>query len=221
MNKERSPFPKDSSSRRPLCALRVFPSHSKFALPLTRPIEALASIPVRVRYSSLVTRHFPSESEKYSSLSPFPGALTSSLQLIERTTALSPAFAPLTNPFTPNPFVCHSYKKTPGGGYTSLLPRHRSQLLALSSPPRAHAQTPATPFSSWRYFITCGYPVGGYSRAMRSRSPSGRTMLENQTPSYRYFFTSLTSLLQIFTQLHSFEYGTRLIRYPDFTPVTT
>jgi hypothetical protein len=31
----------------------------------------------------------------------------------------------------------------------------------------------------------------------------------------------ITSLLQIFTQLHSFEYGTRLIRYPDFTPVTT
>lgn len=26
---------------------------------------------------------------------------------------------------------------------------------------------------------------------------------------------------QIFTQLHSFEYGTRLIRYPDFIPVTT
>jgi|HubBroStandDraft_6_1064221.scaffolds.fasta_scaffold02811_5 hypothetical protein len=31
----------------------------------------------------------------------------------------------------------------------------------------------------------------------------------------------ITSLLQIFTQLHSFEYGTRLMRYPDFTPVTT
>jgi hypothetical protein len=30
-----------------------------------------------------------------------------------------------------------------------------------------------------------------------------------------------TSLLQILIQLHSFEYGTRLIRYPDFTPVTT
>jgi len=27
--------------------------------------------------------------------------------------------------------------------------------------------------------------------------------------------------LQIFIQLHSFEYGTLLIRYPDFTPVTT
>jgi hypothetical protein len=26
---------------------------------------------------------------------------------------------------------------------------------------------------------------------------------------------------QIFIQLHSFVYGTRLIRYPDFTPVTT
>jgi hypothetical protein len=31
----------------------------------------------------------------------------------------------------------------------------------------------------------------------------------------------IASLLQIFTQLHSFEYGTRLMRYPDFTPVTT
>jgi len=31
----------------------------------------------------------------------------------------------------------------------------------------------------------------------------------------------VSSSSQIFTQLHSFEYGTRLIRYPDFTPVTT
>ena len=38
-------------------------------------------------------------------------------------------------------------------------------------------------------------------------------------PSLRHYF--ITSLLQIFTQLHSFEYGTLLIRYPDFTPVTT
>jgi hypothetical protein len=34
-------------------------------------------------------------------------------------------------------------------------------------------------------------------------------------------FCVAISLLQIFTQLHSFEYGTRLMRYPDFTPVTT
>lgn len=31
----------------------------------------------------------------------------------------------------------------------------------------------------------------------------------------------LATAPQIFTQHHSFEYGTRLIRYPDFTPVTT
>ncbi len=29
------------------------------------------------------------------------------------------------------------------------------------------------------------------------------------------------AVIQIFIQLQSFEYGTRLIRYPDFTPVTT
>jgi hypothetical protein len=46
--------------------------------------------------------------------------------------------------------------------------------------------------------------------------PRGQSLL---APSLLLYIA--TSLLQIFTQLHSFEYGTRLIRYPDFTPVTT
>jgi|HubBroStandDraft_6_1064221.scaffolds.fasta_scaffold160139_2 hypothetical protein len=37
----------------------------------------------------------------------------------------------------------------------------------------------------------------------------------------KFIFSAATSLLQILIQLHSFEYGTMLIRYPDFTPVTT
>jgi hypothetical protein len=57
------------------------------------------------------------------------------------------------------------------------------------------------------------------------RQPDTRRRRAAQSDESRGTRSSLlyvaTSLLQIFTQLHSFEYGTRLIRYPDFTPVTT
>jgi hypothetical protein len=46
--------------------------------------------------------------------------------------------------------------------------------------------------------------------------PAARRQPVSSLPHYL-----LTSLLQISIQLHSFVYGTRLIRYPDFTPVTT
>src|SRR5579859_649731 len=51
-------------------------------------------------------------------LTPFPATLRRKSQLIENTAALSPVLATLTRHVHRNPFVCHSYKKHPGGGYT-------------------------------------------------------------------------------------------------------
>ena len=48
------------------------------------------------------------------SLSPFPATLTNSVQRIENTTTLSPAFATLTRNVTRKPCICHSYEKHPG-----------------------------------------------------------------------------------------------------------
>jgi hypothetical protein len=50
------------------------------------------------------------------SVSPFPATLTSSSQLHENTTTLSPAFATLKDLATHNSFACHSYRKHPGWG---------------------------------------------------------------------------------------------------------
>jgi hypothetical protein len=123
MNRRRSPFPTASSSPCRFCSRRLpwlnrglsavsfsdsFPSDLDTELRLARPF--------RSRHSPLVTRHFFTDSQKCSFLSPFPTTLTNSLQLVEKTTALSPAFATLTCFVTPNPFVCHSYKKQGGWG---------------------------------------------------------------------------------------------------------
>src|SRR5579859_2494932 len=51
-------------------------------------------------------------------LTPFPATLSGESQLIENPAALSPVLATLTRHLHLNPFVCHSYKKHPGGGYT-------------------------------------------------------------------------------------------------------
>jgi hypothetical protein len=51
-------------------------------------------------------------------ISPLPATLTSHLQLAENKTILSPAVATLTDHVKHKPFVCHSYKKHPGWGYT-------------------------------------------------------------------------------------------------------
>ena len=47
-----------------------------------------------------------------SPLSPFPATLTSTAQLIENPSTLSPLFAALTTFVTAKSFVCHSYRKT-------------------------------------------------------------------------------------------------------------
>jgi hypothetical protein len=49
-------------------------------------------------------------------LSPFPATLTDNSQLTENSATLSPVPATLTRRVKHNPFVCHSYKKHPGGG---------------------------------------------------------------------------------------------------------
>jgi hypothetical protein len=56
--------------------------------------------------------------QKHPLLSPFFATLTDSAQLHENKTALTPVVATLTRLVHPNPFVCHSYKKTPGVGGT-------------------------------------------------------------------------------------------------------
>jgi len=55
------------------------------------------------------------------SLTPFPATLTSPSQIAENTTTLSPAFATLTSRVKHKPFVCHSYRKHPGGGTPSII----------------------------------------------------------------------------------------------------
>jgi hypothetical protein len=50
---------------------------------------------------------------RWTSVSPFPAALTGPVQLDKSKTTLSLAFATLTRHVSHNPFVCHSYKKTP------------------------------------------------------------------------------------------------------------
>lgn len=62
------------------------------------------------------------------SLTSFPATLTNTAQLVENSTALSPAFATLTSFAPPNPFVCHSYKKTPGVGIHKPAPQSRKKM---------------------------------------------------------------------------------------------
>src|SRR6185437_6057648 len=52
------------------------------------------------------------------SLTPFLATFRKKSQLIQYPAALSRVVATLTRHLHHNPFVCHSYKKHPGGGYT-------------------------------------------------------------------------------------------------------
>jgi hypothetical protein len=52
-------------------------------------------------------------------VSPFPAAVTNGLQFIENTSTLSPLFATLAQSSRTNPFICNSYRKSPGVGYNS------------------------------------------------------------------------------------------------------
>src|ERR1700734_1584932 len=80
-------------------------------------------------------------------LSPFAATLTDTPQSAENRTTLSPAFATLTHFVTTNPFVCPSYKKTPGVGHARL---SRLPLFVHASHWPTHKR-PATLFLSWSY----------------------------------------------------------------------
>ncbi len=60
-------------------------------------------------------------------LSPFPATLTGHPQPAQNTTTLSPAVTTLTGSVNHNPFVCHSYRNTRGGGLPSAVSWHRLQ----------------------------------------------------------------------------------------------
>jgi hypothetical protein len=60
----------------------------------------------------------PSNLQTPLSVSPFPATLTSHCQLAENKTTLSLAVATLTDRVKHKSFVCHSYRKHPGWGYT-------------------------------------------------------------------------------------------------------
>ena len=59
----------------------------------------------------------PSRRVNFLSLSPLLATLPDQSQLTENPATLSPFAATLTSRVKSNPFVCHSYKKTPGWGY--------------------------------------------------------------------------------------------------------
>jgi hypothetical protein len=109
-----------------------------------------------------------------------------------RTSRLSPLLATLTEKH--------------GSGDTSqtniAVTRIRDFVITVQGSPQcARTLARATPSLSYVYFtIRCIPPVGYL----------GSPLVTHHLP-----------LHQTFIQLHSFEYGTRLIRYPDFTPVTT
>ncbi|SRR5579863_741636 len=97
-------------------------------------------------------------------LSPFPATLTSTLQLAENKTTLSPAFATPTDNVKHKSFACHSYKKQPGWGYTPFSSLHwPSPRLFPLFPQPANIQrtaTPASPIGSWLYFTVLWIPGG-------------------------------------------------------------
>ena len=77
------------------------------------PLEALNGF-------SLFPFNFELSTVNLFQATPFPATLASLPQTAENATTLSPAFATLTNHVNHKPFVCHSYKKTPGVGYPPL-----------------------------------------------------------------------------------------------------
>jgi hypothetical protein len=145
------------------------------------------------------------------SLSPFSATLlprvrakgTGSSQLIENTATLSPAFATLTGFVTANPFVCHSYKKTPGvGGHSSPLP---PQPPLLPLPPRTRhnpADLPTKSFTirtsekcarnSFRMCTSKTKDLKLFRMNTYKKTPGGRGPLFSFTSSTSY--TSFTSV---------------------------
>jgi hypothetical protein len=64
--------------------------------------------------------------------SPLPTSVAVNMQLTEKPSTLSPAFATLTRFVCPNSFVCHSYAKSPGVGILLPLSTFDFQLISLA-----------------------------------------------------------------------------------------
>src|SRR4029077_7822549 len=115
------PFPTSLSSQNHLFALGLSPV-SLFCISLGR--------------LSPSSRYF--DSQKCLSLSSFPATLTTSSQLHDNTTTLSPVFATLTGHVTHKSFACHSCRKHPGWVWVE-------QTFAFSPFPQPVALDPESP----------------------------------------------------------------------------
>ena len=85
--------------------------------------------------------------------------------LLRATSSVSPLSAILT-------------KNTGGVGYLQLPVARISQ----ASPLTLHAGTPAIPFRSWVYFITCGHPGGG---GLKQFPTTPRLLCKNRSAQFR------------------------------------
>jgi hypothetical protein len=137
------PRPTSPSSLRNLCVLSVSAlsfSSSRHSIPTNRfsgqPLGASS------RLSLLPFKLKPSTFSCFS-VSPFPAALTSPLQTAENPATLSCAFATLTGHASHKSFVCHSCRKTPGGGVPL-----RARIF-LSYPKASHLTAPPPEIFSW------------------------------------------------------------------------
>src|SRR5579859_4737964 len=92
-------------------------------------------------------------------VTPFPATLTGKAQLIENPAALSPVLATLTRHLHLNPFVCHSYKKHPGGGYTLQPAISLRKLTTRHSPLATSWVHPLPPVTSHQSRITNSFII--------------------------------------------------------------
>src|SRR5579859_61168 len=97
------------------CNLLYLLANPLLPFPMLRPQINPPRSFQRFSASDLATSH---SSLATAPLTPFPATLSGKSQLIENPAALSPVVATLTRHVRHNLFVCHSYKKHPGGGYT-------------------------------------------------------------------------------------------------------
>ena len=115
-----------------------------------------------------------------SPVTPLLATLTTIVQMPENRTILSPVFATLTRHVTPNSFICHSYRKHPGGGVflfsaNPLLTLRLCRYLFsfLSAPCSDHAHQHPQPLSTQPFTSrSSGYPGGGGPYPQLPHSPS-------------------------------------------------
>ena len=134
-----------------------------------RHLFALSYFPLNPSYSSLIPSA-PSiaflNSQKCLSVSPFPATLTTSSQLDDNTTTLSPAFATLTTYIRHKSFACHSCRKHPGWVWVE-------QTFACSPFPQPVALDPESP----RFTV-----APGIAPALLNAPPSATSVSSLKSP---------------------------------------